>query len=98
MAGHFFTKKIRNVYFPLQKSPHLKKVMQQFPDAFEFNEYLLYVVLDHLYSCLFGTFLYNSDKERKDNNVRRNIVSEITSLMNTHYPRCRNKRRASGLI
>ena len=33
--------------------------MQQFPNAFEFNEYLLCVVLDHLYSCLFGTFLCN---------------------------------------
>ena len=44
--------------------------MQQFPNAFEFNEYLLTVVLDHLYSCLFGTFLCNSDKERKDLKVK----------------------------
>ena len=46
------------------------QVMQQFPNAFEFNEYLLTVVLDHLYSCLFGTFLCNSDKERKDLKVK----------------------------
>ena len=45
--------------------------MQQFPNAFEFNEYLLCVVLDHLYSCLFGTFLCNSDKERKDQKVQK---------------------------
>lgn len=36
----------------------------QFPSAFEFNELFLFAVLDHLYSCLFGTFLYNSEQER----------------------------------
>ena len=46
------------------------QVSQQFPNAFEFNEYFLSTVLDHLYSCLFGTFLYNSDKERRDNKLQ----------------------------
>jgi len=36
----------------------------QFPTAFEFNELFLVTILDHLYSCLFGTFLYNSEQER----------------------------------
>lgn len=36
----------------------------QFPTAFEFNELFLITILDHLYSCLFGTFLYNSEQER----------------------------------
>lgn len=36
----------------------------QFPAAFEFNELFLITILDHLYSCLFGTFLYNSEQER----------------------------------
>lgn len=36
----------------------------QFPSAFEFNELFLVAMLDHLYSCLFGTFLYNSEQER----------------------------------
>ena len=44
----------------------LLQVAQQFPNAFEFNEYFLTTILDHLYSCLFGTFLYNCDKERKE--------------------------------
>ena len=48
---------------------------QQFPNAFEFNEFFLTTILDHLYSNLFGTFLYNSDKERKDNKVRVNTHS-----------------------
>merc|ERR1719369_2643772 len=51
------------------------QVMQQFPNAFEFNEYLLCVVLDHLYSCLFGTFLCNSDKERKENKLKTQTQS-----------------------
>lgn len=38
----------------------------QFPSAFEFNELFLITILDHLYSCLFGTFLYNSEQERME--------------------------------
>lgn len=38
--------------------------MKQFQNAFEFNENFLVFILDHLYSCLFGTFLYNSEKIR----------------------------------
>uniref|UniRef100_A0A673AX06 phosphatidylinositol-3,5-bisphosphate 3-phosphatase n=1 Tax=Sphaeramia orbicularis TaxID=375764 RepID=A0A673AX06_9TELE len=40
------------------------QMTRQFPSAFEFNELFLITVLDHLYSCLFGTFLYNSEQER----------------------------------
>ena len=36
------------------------QVTRQFPNAFEFNEHFLITILDHLYSCLFGTFLCNS--------------------------------------
>uniref|UniRef100_A0A670ZX93 phosphatidylinositol-3,5-bisphosphate 3-phosphatase n=1 Tax=Pseudonaja textilis TaxID=8673 RepID=A0A670ZX93_PSETE len=40
------------------------QMTKQFPAAFEFNELFLINILDHLYSCLFGTFLYNSDHQR----------------------------------
>uniref|UniRef100_A0AAY5L3E1 phosphatidylinositol-3,5-bisphosphate 3-phosphatase n=1 Tax=Esox lucius TaxID=8010 RepID=A0AAY5L3E1_ESOLU len=40
-----------------------------FPAAFEFNELFLITILDHLYSCLFGTFLYNSEQERNTKTV-----------------------------
>ena len=53
----------------------------QFPYSFEFNEYFLTFVLDHLYSCLFGTFLYNSDKERKQNGVRQ-YTQSLWSFVN----------------
>jgi len=51
------------------------QVTEQFPNAFEFNEYFLTTVLDHLYSCLFGTFLYDSDKLRRDHKVRERTQS-----------------------
>uniref|UniRef100_A0A671MHU5 phosphatidylinositol-3,5-bisphosphate 3-phosphatase n=1 Tax=Sinocyclocheilus anshuiensis TaxID=1608454 RepID=A0A671MHU5_9TELE len=46
-----------------------------FPTAFEFNELFLITILDHLYSCLFGTFLYNSEQERVEKEVNSKTVS-----------------------
>lgn len=42
----------------------MKLFLFKFPAAFEFNEYFLVTILDHLYSCLFGTFLCNSEQQR----------------------------------
>lgn len=56
------------------------QVMQQFPNAFEFNEYFLTTILDHLYSCLYGTFLYNSDKERREHKVKSRTNSLWSSI------------------
>lgn len=54
----------------------------QFPNAFEFNEHFLITILDHLYSCLFGTFLYNSEftriKEVSGNNVSEQMISLVS--------------------
>lgn len=57
------------------------QVTNQFPNSFEFNEYFLTFVLDHLYTYLFGTFLYNCDKERKQNNVRQ-YTQSLWSFVN----------------
>uniref|UniRef100_A0A8C4FFQ5 phosphatidylinositol-3,5-bisphosphate 3-phosphatase n=1 Tax=Dicentrarchus labrax TaxID=13489 RepID=A0A8C4FFQ5_DICLA len=51
------------------------QMTRQFPAAFEFNELFLITVLDHLYSCLFGTFLYNSEQERAAKEVQTKTVS-----------------------
>ncbi|XP_036403440.1 myotubularin-related protein 1a isoform X2 [Megalops cyprinoides] len=51
------------------------QMMRQFPAAFEFNELFLITILDHLYSCLFGTFLYNSEQERVNQEVQSKTVS-----------------------
>lgn len=39
---------------------------EQFPTAVEFNNRFLLTIVDELYSCRFGTFLCNSEKERRD--------------------------------
>ncbi|KAI6179486.1 Phosphatidylinositol-3,5-bisphosphate 3-phosphatase [Aphelenchoides besseyi] len=51
------------------------QLYNQFSSAFEFNVNLLKTILDELYTCRFGTFLYNSEKERNDVNVRNLTVS-----------------------
>ena len=40
------------------------QILYQYPTRFEFNERFLRRLLYHLYSCQYGTFLYNSEKER----------------------------------
>ena len=42
------------------------QLSQQFPQHFEFNERFLVALHDHVHSCQFGTFIANSDKERRD--------------------------------
>jgi hypothetical protein len=51
------------------------QLTQQFPSAFEFNSQLLIALLDNFYACLFGTFLYNCEKERKEANLAANTLS-----------------------
>uniref|UniRef100_A0A663FFC1 phosphatidylinositol-3,5-bisphosphate 3-phosphatase n=1 Tax=Aquila chrysaetos chrysaetos TaxID=223781 RepID=A0A663FFC1_AQUCH len=51
------------------------QMTKQFPAAFEFNELFLITVLDHLYSCLFGTFLCNCEKERLKEEVSTKTIS-----------------------
>ncbi|XP_036380104.1 myotubularin-like isoform X2 [Megalops cyprinoides] len=58
------------------------QMTKQFPTAFEFNDRLLLTVLDHLYSCRFGTFLYNCESARDANEVKTKTVS-LWSLVNS---------------
>ncbi|XP_048884933.1 myotubularin-like isoform X2 [Brienomyrus brachyistius] len=58
------------------------QMTKQFPTAFEFNERLLVVILDHLYSCRFGTFLFNCDSARNAHEVKTKTVS-LWSLINS---------------
>ncbi|CAK8683624.1 phosphatidylinositol-3,5-bisphosphate 3-phosphatase MTMR2-like [Clavelina lepadiformis] len=59
------------------------QIMQQFPAAFEFNEFFLILILDHLYSCMFGTFLCNCDRERKKEELKKRTRS-LWSLVHSH--------------
>eukprot|EP00727_Mastigamoeba_balamuthi_P011806 m51a1_g7248 hypothetical protein (1280) ;mRNA; r:130275-135432 len=51
------------------------QLTQQFPFSFQFNEKFLVALLDNLYSCRFGTFLFNSEKERVDAKLDKRTTS-----------------------
>jgi len=51
------------------------QLVRQNPNRFEFNERFLRRLLYHLYSCQYGTFLYNSEKQRKDARVSERTSS-----------------------
>jgi myotubularin-related protein 6/7/8 len=42
------------------------QLTHQFPCAFQFNERFLLTIFDHAYSCQFGTFIGNCEKDRLD--------------------------------
>ncbi|KZS88382.1 phosphatases II [Sistotremastrum niveocremeum HHB9708] len=43
----------------------VRQLQRQFPQRFEFNTYFLEKLYYHLYSCQFGTFLFNNERERR---------------------------------
>ncbi|KAK9480148.1 protein-tyrosine phosphatase-like protein [Lipomyces japonicus] len=45
------------------------QLLRQFPDRFEFTERFLRRMLYHLYSCQYGNFLYNCEREREEARV-----------------------------
>ncbi|XP_026632870.1 myotubularin-related protein 1 isoform X1 [Microtus ochrogaster] len=51
------------------------QMTRQFPSAFEFNELFLITILDHLYSCLFGTFLCNCEQQRIEEDIYTKTIS-----------------------
>lgn len=58
------------------------QLTQQFPNHFEFNEWYLLSILEHLTSARFGTFLYNTEQERKEYDVKSNTHSLWNILLN----------------
>ncbi|XP_049849806.1 myotubularin-like [Schistocerca gregaria] len=51
------------------------QTLHLFPKHFEFNENFLIFLLDQIYSCYFGTFLYNSQKERVEAKLSQQTLS-----------------------
>ncbi|KEY69435.1 hypothetical protein S7711_05749 [Stachybotrys chartarum IBT 7711] len=51
------------------------QLLRQNKTRFEFNERFLRRLLYHLYSCQYGTFLYNSEKQRRDARVAERTSS-----------------------
>lgn len=51
------------------------QLLTQNPTLFEFNERFLRRLVYHVYSCQYGTFLFNSEKERIDSQVDKKTRS-----------------------
>jgi len=68
------------------------QLLRQHPTRFEFNERFLRRLLYHLYSCQYGTFLYNNEKSRLDARVQERttsvwayFLSRKAEFLNTDY-------------
>ena len=51
------------------------QLMQQFPQAFQFNEKYLICIHEHVYSCQYGTFVGNCEKVREEAGLREKTYS-----------------------
>ena len=60
-------------------------MIQQYPQRFEYNEAFLLFVAEHCHSSRFGTFLFNTDRERKEAGVRERTVSLWTAALNAPF-------------
>ncbi|XP_036436406.1 myotubularin-related protein 4 isoform X6 [Colossoma macropomum] len=56
------------------------QLLKQFPCLFEFTEAFLVKLVQHTYSCLYGTFLCNNAREREARNVYKRTCS-VWSLL-----------------
>lgn len=67
-CGHLFGPEDPNERSPifLQWLDVVHQMMLQFPCSFEFNEAYLIKLGTHVHSCMFGTFLCNSSRERHE--------------------------------
>ena len=65
--------------------------MRQFPSAFEFNEAMLFAIMDNVHSCRFGTFMFNCESERIKNALPKKTTSLWTAI-NANIDQFRNKR------
>ena len=68
------------------------QLLIQHPTRFEFNERFLRRLLYHLYSCQYGTFLYNNEKDRLDSHVQNKtrsvwdyFLSRREQFINSNY-------------
>ncbi|XP_072287530.1 myotubularin isoform X1 [Pyxicephalus adspersus] len=74
------------------------QMSKQFPTAFEFNEHFLITILDHLYSCRFGSFLFNCESVREKEKLRERtqslwswVNSEKSKYINPFYTKELNR-------
>lgn len=68
------------------------QIMVQYPNAFEFRENMLMFLCDEMYSNKYGTFLFNCEKELKENEAKlitvsiwSEIISNKKKFLNPYY-------------
>ncbi|KAK5809992.1 protein-tyrosine phosphatase-like protein [Linnemannia elongata] len=66
------------------------QTMHQNPKRFEFNEYFLMQLHYHVYSCQFGNFLFNCQKDRREYNATTKCAS-IWDFINSSKEEYLNK-------
>ncbi|XP_051782348.1 myotubularin-related protein 6 [Erpetoichthys calabaricus] len=59
-------------------------LLEQFPMAFEYNEWFLIQIHEHVHSCQFGNFLGNCQREREEMRLKDKTYSLWPHLMNNH--------------
>lgn len=88
-SGHFSS----DSHLPDERSPvfiqfldWVHQILSQFPTAFQFNQKLLLFLAHHVYTCKFGTFLYDNDRSRfKDGTLKESTVSIWTYVNDNCY-------------
>ncbi len=66
----------------LQFMDCVHQLLSQFPTSFQFNANLLIFILDSLYSCQFGNFLYDNEREREEARVTLETPSLWAYILN----------------
>ena len=51
------------------------QLVLQFPMEFQFNELYLIKLMDLVYNCWYGTFLFNNEKQRQEHDVKHKTLS-----------------------
>uniref|UniRef100_A0A673JDW1 Myotubularin-related protein 6-like n=1 Tax=Sinocyclocheilus rhinocerous TaxID=307959 RepID=A0A673JDW1_9TELE len=57
------------------------QLTEQFPQAFEFSEWFLIQIHEHVHSCQFGNFLGNSQRQREDLQLKERTYSLWAHLL-----------------
>lgn len=83
-CGHQENHEDQNEQCPvfLQWLDCVHQLLHQFPCHFEFNHAFLVKLVQHTYSCLYGTFLSNNPCERETRNIYKRTCS-VWSLLRT---------------
>ena len=64
----------------LQFLDAVNQLRRMYPKAFEFTEGFLLRLIQHVFSCQYGTFFCNSSKERSEKNVSQ-CTASVWSLL-----------------